>query len=125
MKVTVNGITFEGSEDEVKRMIEWQEKRMTTPTCGGGSSAGESPKAPYEVTMGGSESTAPSPKIEGGEFVADAELKPVARTCPKGRSSECGCDCFLWGECHAVCYPTYPPQYDKCVFCGSDSNTAV
>lgn len=110
MKVTVNGITFEGSEDEVKRMIEWQEKRMTTPTCGGGSSAGESPKAPYEVSC--DSATSSSSAME-------------KKTCPRGHSSKCGCEYFLFGECRAVCYPTNPPQYDKCVFCGSDSNMAM
>ena len=123
MKVTVNGITFEGSEDEVKRMVEWQEKRMSTPTCGGGgSSAGDMPKAPYEVTMS-AEETAPSAKSEGGEFVSAAEASSVQekRTCPRGRQSCNGCEYLLGQKCRAVCYPTYPPKYDDCVFLGGQN----
>lgn len=122
MKVTVNGIIFEGSEDEVKRMIEWQERRMRTLTCGGVSSAGDTQKSPYEVTMS-AEETAPSAKSEGGEFVSAAEASSVQekRTCPHGHKSCNGCEYLLGQKCHAVCYPTYPPKYDDCVFLGGQN----
>lgn len=37
--------------------------------------------------------------------------------CPRGKEEKCGC-AFLSpdGECHALCYPTNPPQYPKCVY---------
>lgn len=121
MKVTINGITFEGSEEEVQRMIEWQEKRMSTPTCDGGSSGTPLPKAPYDVSMS-ADATAPSAKSEGGDFVQSGEAAAQEkRTCPRGRKSCEGCEYLLGQKCHAICYPTYPPKYDDCVFFGGQN----
>lgn len=41
----------------------------------------------------------------------------TVKRCPRGRDRMRGCE-FLQpdGKCHGVCYPTYPPQYDDCVF---------
>lgn len=58
------------------------------------------------------------------------ELKPTASTainaqptasqkprcCSRGKTSELGCEYFDNGICRGICYPTYPPQYDPCMF---------
>lgn len=49
-----------------------------------------------------------------GESDLTQIVEPV---CPRGKSKRDRCE-FLCGdgECHGICYPTYPPQYPKCVF---------
>ena len=44
--------------------------------------------------------------------------KPVleGQTCPRCRKSKEGCEFYDKGTCRGICYPTYPPQFDPCVF---------
>lgn len=44
--------------------------------------------------------------------------KPVleGQKCPRCKNSKDGCEFYDKGTCRGVCYPTYPPQYDPCVF---------
>ena len=44
--------------------------------------------------------------------------KPVleGRKCPRCRNSKDGCEFYDKGTCRGICYLTYPPQYDPCVF---------
>lgn len=39
------------------------------------------------------------------------------RMCPRSKEGKFGCE-FLQadGDCHAMCFPTSPPQYPKCVY---------
>lgn len=116
MKVTVNGITFEGSEDEVKRMIEWQEKRMMIPTSGGGSSAREPIESPYEVSC------------DNVSYEATSGSKgsiKMACQCPRGLSSRDGCEYYICGKCCSTWFKEYPSKYRNCVFSGTASNTAM
>ena len=44
--------------------------------------------------------------------------KPVIerQKCPRCKNSKDGCEFYDKGTCRGICYPTYPPQYDPCVF---------
>ena len=44
--------------------------------------------------------------------------KPVLKrqNCPRGYHSKLGCQSYDKGTCRGICYPTYPQQYDPCVF---------
>jgi hypothetical protein len=46
-----------------------------------------------------------------------SEFDALRQCCPRCKSTREGCE-FLQGngECHGIVYPTYPPQYPKCVF---------
>ena len=67
-------------------------------------------KTKEELESGSICQTPSEPKVEPG-YVSHAK-------CPHGRSSSHGCE-YLGhcGVCGAICYPTYPPQYDHCPFC--------
>lgn len=43
----------------------------------------------------------------------ELETKPI---CPRCQSSPAGCPYLDNGICKAVVFPTFPPQYDPCVF---------
>ena len=59
--------------------------------------------------------------IEENDKVAtsgESDLPQIVESvCPRGKSKRDRCE-FLCGdvECHGICYPTYPPQYPKCVY---------
>ena len=40
----------------------------------------------------------------------------ACRKCPRYKSTERDCEFFDNGICRGVVYPTYPPQYDPCVY---------
>lgn len=44
--------------------------------------------------------------------------KPVlgGQKCPRCKNSKNGCEFYDKGTCRGIVYPTYPPQYDPCVF---------
>lgn len=44
--------------------------------------------------------------------------KPIleGQTCPRCRKSKEGCEFYDKGTCRGIVYPTYPPQFDPCVF---------
>lgn len=44
--------------------------------------------------------------------------KPVldGQECPRCKNSKNGCEFYDKGTCRGIVYPTYPPQYDPCVF---------
>ena len=46
-----------------------------------------------------------------------SEFDALRQCCPRCKSKREGCE-FLQGddECHGIVYPTYPPQYPKCVY---------
>lgn len=46
-----------------------------------------------------------------------SEFNALKQSCPRCKSQREGCE-FLQGdgECHGIVYPTYPPQYPKCVY---------
>ena len=46
-----------------------------------------------------------------------SEFDALRQSCPRCKSKREGCE-FLQGngECHGIVYPTYPPQYTKCVY---------
>ncbi len=49
-------------------------------------------------------------------LLVESPSSPVAKNCPRCKSTSAGCEFFDNGICRGVVYPTYPPQYDKCVF---------
>lgn len=50
--------------------------------------------------------------IVGGISV-DNGGKKICRRCKQCKD---GCEFYDKGICRGICYPTYPPQYDKCEF---------
>ena len=46
-----------------------------------------------------------------------SEFDALRQCCPRCKCTREGCE-FLQGddECHGIVYPTYPPQYPKCVY---------
>lgn len=48
MKVTIDGITYEGSEDEIERVV--QRHAPLLPSQTSRSSGTQAPESPYEVT---------------------------------------------------------------------------
>lgn len=46
-----------------------------------------------------------------------SEFNALKQSCPRCKSQREGCE-FLQsdGECRGIVYPTYPPQYPKCVY---------
>ena len=53
--------------------------------------------------------------IAGVEQQPSSTSKTCPR-CPRCKSTSAGCEFFDEGTCRGVVYPTYPPQYDPCVF---------
>ena len=51
----------------------------------------------------------------GGISVALPSSPPAIR-CPRCMKSSKGCEFYDGGTCRAVCYATYPPQWDPCVY---------
>ena len=53
----------------------------------------------------------------------ESVLEPTAPICPGSRKKKAGCPLLQSdGSCHGIVCPTYPPQYPKCVFEGTDTN---
>ena len=55
-------------------------------------------------------------KVEDNNKPA-SEFNALKQSCPRCKSQREGCE-FLQGdgECYGIVYPTYPPQYPKCVY---------
>ena len=51
-------------------------------------------------------------------FTQSCGSSNTCKTCPRGKTTNCGCEYYDNGTCRGVVYPTYPPQYDPCVFTG-------
>lgn len=56
--------------------------------------------------------------VEGTLPTEIINKKPVIerQKCPRCKNSKDGCEFYDKGTCRGICYPTYPPQYDPCVF---------
>lgn len=49
-----------------------------------------------------------------------------AKKCPRCKTGNYMCEYYSAnGDCHAICYPTDPPQYDKCVYLAHTKGTAI
>lgn len=59
------------------------------------------------------------------EFVKGEDGPPLKfddkPMCDRCKSSKDGCEFYDRGFCRGVCYPTYPPQYRKCLFERNDN----
>ena len=79
------------------------------PSHGSSSSADEWNKADGVETWNDEDYTLPTEIIN---------KKPVLKrqTCPRCKKSKEGCEFYDKGTCRGIVYPTYPPQYDPCVF---------
>lgn len=78
--------------DDLEKMV----KDIWKNICAGKSSAETEDNLPTEIIN-------KKPIIEG-------------RRCPHCKNSKNGCEFYDKGTCRGICYPTYPPQYDPCVF---------
>ena len=78
------------------------------------------PLPPKKIECDGTGSCSPD-KGDGGKIednqMPSSEFDALRQSCPRCKSKREGCE-FLQGdgECHGIVYPTYPPQYPKCVY---------
>ena len=78
------------------------------------------PLPPKKIESDGVVSVAPD-NDDAGRVEDDkkpsSEFDALRQSCPRCKSKREGCE-FLQGdgECHGIVYPTYPPQYPKCVY---------
>lgn len=67
------------------------------------------------------------PKDNGsGKAESLNDTTASAKKCPRGKADNYMCEYrSANGDCYGICYPTNPPQYDKCVFLTYTKGTAV
>ena len=58
-----------------------------------------------------------APDNDDADKKPSSEFDALRQCCPRCKSTREGCE-FLQGngECHGIVYPTYPPQYPRCVY---------
>ena len=80
----------------------------------------QKPLPPKKIESDGVVSVAPdnddAGRVEDNKKPS-SEFDALRQCCPRCKSKREGCE-FLQGngECHGIVYPTYPPQYPKCVY---------
>ena len=74
------------------------------------------PLLPNDVVVSVAPDNDDAGKVEDNQKPS-SEFDALRQCCPRCKSTREGCE-FLQGddECHGIVYPTYPPQYPKCVY---------